>query len=159
MICPYYNVNKFKGRKSSNQIVNKTLLVSNAESIAETCLLFASKAFSFKTRAIALAIDRTLVILFCGEWKIAFFNFILRNIFLNFLEIFYWYNDKRFTGFLVKTLLVKYLLFKCYNWINSVYTGCSTVNCLCNIYHVARASEIYCFGRRFYFFVLCVISM
>ena len=64
MICPYYNVNKFKARKPSNQIVNKTLLVSNAESIAEICLLFASKAFSFKTRAMALAIDRTLVKIF-----------------------------------------------------------------------------------------------
>ena len=36
MICSY-NVNKFKGRKPSNQIVNKNLSVSNSESIAEIC--------------------------------------------------------------------------------------------------------------------------
>ena len=39
MIYSSYNVNKFKGRKASNQNVNKTLLVSNAESIAEIYLL------------------------------------------------------------------------------------------------------------------------
>ena len=46
MICSSYNVNKFKGRKFTNQNVNKTLLVSNADSIAEIYLLFASKEFS-----------------------------------------------------------------------------------------------------------------
>ena len=46
MICSSYNVNKFKGRKPANQNVNKTLLVPNAESIAEIYLLFASKEFS-----------------------------------------------------------------------------------------------------------------
>ena len=42
MICSSDNVNKFKGRKPSNQTalnVNKTFLVSNAESIAEIYLL------------------------------------------------------------------------------------------------------------------------
>ena len=39
VICPSYNVNRFKGRKPSNQNINKTLLVSNAESIAEIYLL------------------------------------------------------------------------------------------------------------------------
>ena len=39
MIGSSYNVNKFKGRKPSNQNVNKTLLASNAESIAEIYLL------------------------------------------------------------------------------------------------------------------------
>ena len=38
VICSSYNVNKLKGRKPSNQNVNKTLLVSNAESIAEIYL-------------------------------------------------------------------------------------------------------------------------
>ena len=38
-ICSSYNVNKFKGRKPSNQNVNEALLVSNAESIAEIYLL------------------------------------------------------------------------------------------------------------------------
>ena len=97
MICPYYNVNKFKGRKSSDQIVNKTLLVSNAESIAETCLLFASKAFSFKTRAIALAIDRTLVIFFVVSGKLLFSILFLETYFLIF-----W---KFFTGTMIRDLL------------------------------------------------------
>ena len=39
VICYSDNVNKFKGRKPSNQNVNKTLLVSNAESIAEIYVL------------------------------------------------------------------------------------------------------------------------
>ena len=38
VICSSDNVNKLKGRKPSNQNVNKTLLVSNAESIAEIYL-------------------------------------------------------------------------------------------------------------------------
>ena len=39
VICSFYNANKFKGRKPLNQNVNKTLLISNAESIAEIYLL------------------------------------------------------------------------------------------------------------------------
>ena len=39
VICSSCHVNKFKGRKSSNQNVNKALLVSNAESVAEIYLL------------------------------------------------------------------------------------------------------------------------
>ena len=37
-MCSSYNVNKFKRRKASKQNVNKTLLVSNAERIAEIYL-------------------------------------------------------------------------------------------------------------------------
>ena len=38
VICSSYNVNKFKGRKPSNQNVNKTLLVSNAENILQSII-------------------------------------------------------------------------------------------------------------------------
>ena len=48
MIRSSYNANKLKGRKALNQNVNETLLVSNAESIAEIYLIFASKAFSLR---------------------------------------------------------------------------------------------------------------
>ena len=39
VICSSYDVNKFKGRKPSNQNVSNILLVSNAENITEIYLL------------------------------------------------------------------------------------------------------------------------
>ena len=60
-----FNVNKFKGRKPSN--VNKTLLVSNAKSIAEIYLLFPSKAFSLRQELSSSQLVE-LWYFFCGDW-------------------------------------------------------------------------------------------
>ena len=90
VICSSYNLNKFKGRKNSNQNVKKTLLVSNAESVAEIYLLFASKAFILRPElSPSYLVELCFFGFFCGEWKIALSNFILRDIFyfLFFLEI------------------------------------------------------------------------
>ena len=149
VICSSYNLNKFKGRKISNQNVKKTWLVSNAESIAEIYLLFASKAFILRPE-----LSPSYLVELCFFW--GFFVVNGKSLFpISFVEIFFifYFFWKLFTSTLIRsllgfcklfiTLLVKYLLSKYYNWINIVYTACSTVNYLCNIYHVASASKIF----------------
>ena len=88
MICSSYNVNKFKGRKPLNQNVNKTLLVSNAESICEN--LFASNAFRLRrelspSQLVALA--KFLVMIGKSLFSILFLETYFLDFFGNYLLV------------------------------------------------------------------------